>query len=204
MCRRATRDLDSHHVCAHRRWRRRWPHNRSQSARAPPLPCSDDAGRTLPHPCRCGQAGGLHIALRQRREQPSKRCIWAGASLPATFSAHLTPSRRGCRCRSCGRRRRGSRRSRPGGIGVGSGGGASATVVASGAVLVCGVAFVSGWRATASFAGASTMWHSALTSHVPRAEPRQRRHSTPQVPRLTCDGGFSVSLRLTRRPKCPD
>ena len=38
-------------------------------------------------------------------------------------------------------------------------------------------------------------------THVPRAEPR---HSTPQVPRLTCDGGFSVGLRLTRRPKCPD
>ena len=62
---------------------------------------------------RCDQVGTLHVALRQRREQPSKRCIWAGASLPATFSAHLTPSRRGCPCRSCGRRRRGSRRSRP-------------------------------------------------------------------------------------------
>ena len=53
------------------------------------------AGRTLPHPSRCGQVGGLHVALRQRREQLSKRCFGHGASLPATFSAHLTPSRRG-------------------------------------------------------------------------------------------------------------
>ena len=74
------------------RWRRRRPHNRSQSARALPLPT---AGRTLPHPSRCGQVGGLHVALRQRREQLSKRCFGHGASLPATFSAHLTPSRRG-------------------------------------------------------------------------------------------------------------
>ena len=71
------------------------------------------AQRTPPHPGRCVQVGDLHVALRQGREQLSRRWFGQGASLPATFSAHLTPRRRSCRCRSCGRRRRGSRRSRP-------------------------------------------------------------------------------------------